>query len=362
MSDKTLARRTAVSVSFDGVNITNAISNYITSLTYMDCEEGESDDLQIELQDRDGKWLDKWISSAITKSSKNKKVGKMKSSALVISAVITAKNWEDDGKDYKLKCGKFSLDTVKASGPPSTVTIKAIGLSYSTPMRQTKKSKTWENIKLSAIAKQIASANGINCKFLSTKDPTYKKVEQSKTSDLAFLSKLCKDADISLKTTSNGLVLFLKSQYESKKVVATIKKSSQDVLKYTLNNTDGETQYTSCRVRHPTKKGTISGIAYIDDYDKDGKSNKQLELYAKVHSAAEAKSLAAAQLRLHNQHECTASFTMLGNVKLIAGVTVRVSGWGYWDGKYMISKAKHSVSNGGYTTQIECRKIIDKTL
>ena len=361
MSDKTLVRRTSLGIIFDGVDMSNTINHYITSMTYTDCEEGESDDLQLDLQDREGTWLTKWLEKAVYKASTKKAVKKMKSTGLIISATIKAQNWADNGKDASLKCGKFEIDAVSASGPPSTVSIKATSLSYSSAVRQTKKSKSWENYHLSGIAKEIAQKNKMRCFFESKSDPHYKKMEQSKTSDIAFLSKLCKDAGISLKTTSQGIVLFNKEQYEAKSPVMTIKPSSKNLLKWKLDNGQTNTQYSSCRVRHTTKKGTlICGIAYIDDYDKDASSNQQLELYANVSTISEAKALAANQLRLHNQHECTVSFTMTGNPKLVAGITVTLSGWGLWDGKYIISKAKHTVSSRGYTTTIQLRKVISK--
>lgn len=59
MSDSNLARRAKIQVAFDGVDITSSIAPYILSATYTDNEEDETDDLQIELQDRDGIWLTK---------------------------------------------------------------------------------------------------------------------------------------------------------------------------------------------------------------------------------------------------------------------------------------------------------------
>ena len=65
MSDKNLARRTAISVYFGGLDITKDMQKYLISLTYTDNEEDEADDLQIKLQDRDGIWREKWLNTAI---------------------------------------------------------------------------------------------------------------------------------------------------------------------------------------------------------------------------------------------------------------------------------------------------------
>lgn len=42
-----------------------------------------------------------------------------------ISAVFVRENWTGGGRDKVLDCGQFELDSVDASGPPNTITIKA---------------------------------------------------------------------------------------------------------------------------------------------------------------------------------------------------------------------------------------------
>ena len=53
MSDKSISRRTDVEIMFDGVDISSSIRNYFISLTYLDSEDDESDDLEIRVEDRD---------------------------------------------------------------------------------------------------------------------------------------------------------------------------------------------------------------------------------------------------------------------------------------------------------------------
>lgn len=65
MSNKDLARRTVAEVCFDGVDISTSVRKYLLSLTYTDNEEDEADDLQINLEDRDGIWLTKWLNAAV---------------------------------------------------------------------------------------------------------------------------------------------------------------------------------------------------------------------------------------------------------------------------------------------------------
>ena len=63
MSDKTLARRTAVKLYFKGRDISKDLSKYLLSLSYTDKEEDETDDISISLDDREGKWIKDWLNT-----------------------------------------------------------------------------------------------------------------------------------------------------------------------------------------------------------------------------------------------------------------------------------------------------------
>lgn len=351
MSGKDLARRVAVEVAFDGVDITASIKPYLLSVTYTDNEADETDDLQISLQDRASVWMEQWMNEAIASAAAAK---------LKIDAVIVPEGWTGGGKDAILPCGQFELDSVDAAGPPASLTIKGTSLPFSAQIRQTKKSKAWEAFTLSGIAGEIAAMNGMACMYESAADPFYTRVEQTKTSDIAFLSALCRDAGISLKATNQILVLFDQAAYEARKAVITIRRGDGSYTKYKLNTGSADTQYTSCRVSYVNPAGKcIEATAKIKDYKEKSKNNQQLEVSAKVASIAEAKALAEKRLRLHNKYQKTASFTLPGNPALVAGVTVTLERWGAWDGKYIISQAKHTVGGSGYTVQIKLRRALE---
>jgi len=513
MSDKDLARRTDAEVFFDGVDISKSLRKYLISMTYTDYEENETDDLQIEIEDRDAVWLSKWLNVAIqaaassppsapqasgslykvtAKSGLNvrsgpgtsyKKLGllafgtqvnvasisngwatftysgktaylsatylsqvssggggssstswtvgesviangrpqyssygdgtpgreitnykgsitylnlksgvpypihvgslgwfaisqiqkanagggsSVESSSnavkgLRIQAAIVRKNWQGDGKDKVLDCGQFELDSVEAGGPPSSIIIKGTALPFNAQVRQTKKSKAWESYNLSKIANEMASKNGMTCMYESANDPFYGRVEQITISDIAFLSKLCKEAGISLKVSNNIIILFDQEAYEKKPTVFTIKRGSGTYTKYKLRTGEVDQKYASCRVSYinPATGKTIQGIAYAEDYDAKSKHNQTLEISAKVNNAAEAQTLAYKYMRLKNKYEYTAVFTLPGNPDLVAGVTIQLSNWGAWDGKYIINEARHTLNNSGYTTQIRLRHVLE---
>ena len=346
MNHADLSRRTEVEIAFDGADITNSIKPYLLSVTYTDNEEGETDDLQVKVQDRDGEWLQSWLDRAIAAAAGAK---------LTFSAAFTQKNW---GNDATLPTGDFELDGVSYDDPPATAAVKGTSLPFSAPIRQTKKSKAWENYALSGIAGEIAGANGLRLLFESANDPFYERVEQRKTSDSAFLAKLCKDAGISLKATDGALVLFDQAAYEAKPPVRTIRKGAKGgYTKVSLSTGAADHQYGSCRVSYvdPGSGKCIEGT-YSANEEETGQC---LEISAKVSDAGEAKALAEKRLRLHNRLTRFASFSFPGDPALVASVTVQLEGWGGWDGKYIVKRAVHTVDPSGYTTKINARRCLE---
>ncbi len=280
------------------------------------------------------------------------------SKGLTIQAIIKRHNWNSGGKTEVLDCGTFELDSVSASGPPAAVLIKGTSLSYSSTVRQMLKSKSWEHYVLSGIANEIADKNGMTCMYLCDSDPSYVRVEQYRMSDIAFLQKLCHDAGFSLKVSNNTVVIFDKEKFESLPTTRTIYRGKDGrYKKYSLATAENNC-YTSCTVSYVNNGGqTISATVYADGIEaKDDK--QRLKIHQKVSSVAEAEQLAEKMLRLHNKFEFTANLTFPGDPSLVAGITVELSGWGAWDGKYIISQSKHNVNHSGYTTQVTLRKAV----
>lgn len=61
------SRRARVQVEYDGVDITEALSNGLLSLTYTDSTD-KADDIQITVEDRDGNWRGPWYPKVAAKS------------------------------------------------------------------------------------------------------------------------------------------------------------------------------------------------------------------------------------------------------------------------------------------------------
>lgn len=349
MSDKSIARRTAVKVIFDGTDISKNLEKYLLSISYTDNDEDTGDDLQIKLQDRDGIWREKWLANAIWESGKG----------MTIQAVFGRQNWKSDGVDELLECGTFELDSVTAQGPPNTITIKGTAIPYNGAIQQTEYSKSWENYDLKKIAGEIASKSDMGLMYLSAKNPSYERVEQYRCSNITFLKKLCQDAGLSLKVSNMILVIFDQAEYENRGPIREIRYGQGGgYSKYKLNTKETET-YALCRVYYNNDGTLIESTQKAENYDPKNNSNQKLEINQKVNTVEEAKALAKEMLRLYNKYGFEGTFTFPGDPSLVAGATVALKGFGCFDGNYLIKQAVHTVSgSGGYTTQIRIQKAL----
>ncbi|MCD7918647.1 MAG: peptidoglycan-binding protein [Clostridiales bacterium] len=273
---------------------------------------------------------------------------------------IVQKNWASDGKDITLNCGTFEMDEVQMKGPPQTVTLRGTALSYSSSTRTTKRTQAWENTTLLAIAKSIAKRGGYSVLYLSDTTVKYTRKEQSNQTDIVFLQKLCTAAGLSLKVTDGTLVIFDQKTYEAKTTVRTIKRGDGSYSSYNFKTSLSDTAYSACHVSYDdTDTGKTIEYTYVPSgstYDEDNVLEVTNE---KVSTTAEAKALAIAKLRAANKGETEGSFTMAGDMSLVAGLTVQVTDYGAYDGKYIIERSVHKVSStGGYTTSITLRQVI----
>lgn len=276
----------------------------------------------------------------------------------VLTAYICQKNRDSDGKDRTLYCGKFSIDTIKASGPPSKITLKGTSLSAGAAIRTVKKNKAWENIRLSGIANQIAANNGMKCSFASDFNPMYTRKEQSGESDIVFLQRLCTAAGISLKVTDGALVLFDEADYEKKAPVTTFENGKGNVLSYSFTDGASDRSYSSCHVSYTNPDtGVTIEYTYTPRIDNPG-TGEVLEISERVENREEARQLAMKRLRAKNKDRFSASLKIIGDADIAAGSTVNIKGWGDFDGKYIIKTAAHSIGSG-YTTSITLRKCLE---
>ncbi|MCD8355859.1 MAG: CHAP domain-containing protein [Clostridia bacterium] len=263
MADIDKARRTALGMTINNADVTSEIQNRLISMTFTDAADGQDDDIEIVLADRDNIVIGSWLMSEIGKrAAENLK--KNNGSKAIIVPTITQQNWNGNGKNISLCCGNFVLDKVTMDGPPQTVTMIGTGLGYGDSSRSAKRTKAWEKTTLQKIALAIGKNCGYSVMYLSDKTISYSRVEQNNVTDAAFLQRLCTAAGMSLKTTSSTLVIFEQSIYENKTATRTITKGDGSYESYAFNAELSDTYYDECTV---TYEDPITGTTYTGTYN-----------------------------------------------------------------------------------------------
>lgn len=160
---------------------------------------------------------------------------------------------------------------------------------------------------------------------------------------------------MALKVTNKQIVIFDESKYEKIAPIMTIVRGKSAILSYSGISATREV-YSAARVEYKggSKKESIRYTYIPPNRPKTGKT---LVINERVTSIAEAERLAKMRLRQKNKEEVKLSITMMGDIRLVAGVTVMVQGWGKFDGKYFVETAEHS--GPGYTTKVELRRVLE---
>lgn len=333
-----LSRRTEVYIEYENKDISADIKPYLLDFSYQDNED-EADDLQITLEDKKELWQKDWFPERGAK----------------IKAEIITINYEYEGQRLRLPCGTFEIDDISCSGPPNTVKLKAISIPVSNSVNQETKTRAWEKISFKDIANEIASKNGMGIMIDINNDKFYDRVDQNQESDLAFVKRLCKDMGLVIKVANLNIVIFEDKKYEEKSVVRTITKSEPSLKSYEFN-INSLSAYKAAKVSYKDPETGDLEEAIVEN-EIEQNSSKTLQINQRVKNKGEAEELGKKSLQKENKKTRTARFTLAGDIKLVAKQTIRVEGWGKFDGKYLVNNATHKIGTSGYTVDVDCSKI-----
>lgn len=342
------ARRCLVIVTYNGKDISADLQQYLKSVSYTDNMSGEADDLQLTLEDRQGLWQASWMPE--------------KGATLDVSVKVI-----DAGTEQVVRFGLFEIDEITSSGMPSEVCIKAVSVPDNNNLRGVERTRSWEKAELKSIANDIAGGAGLELLY-DAKDynPTIDRAEQSEQSDLSFLYKLCADHGLALKICNNQLVIFDEADYEAADAVAQLlkpgniaadgAKTIKYLKRYSLSSKVRDV-YKACHVKYQEGKDKQKIEATFTAPDKtDGKT---LEVNEQVSSIADAERLAKKRLREKNSAEISGSFDIIGCPELAAAAVIQLSGFGVFDGKYILTQVRHEIGSGGYTTGVDMRRCLN---
>ena len=333
-----LARHLGANIKIAGKDVTKDISPYLKSISYEDVLTGETDTCEIEVQDVERIFISDWFP----------KRGE------TLEIELIREFWQGDEQVETLPLGVFEIDEITNSYPPNVAKIKANSCPQNSELRQVDASKSWENVKLSQIAQDIATVAGYELFFDASDDPDIKRAEQSEHSRLAFLEKLCKDNGLALKFADGKLIIFDEEQYEQQEPISTLDYDLSIIEKFNAMATLTEI-YKACEVNYKHGQKDEKFSAKFEDPNKEG--GKTLKINQKVENQAEAEKLARKKLREKNKDEIKINLTTVGRFCYLSGQVIELKGHGFYDGRYLIERARHKVGSS-YTCDLELRKCL----
>lgn len=315
--------------------ITSDIAPYVTRVSYSDNIKSESDTIEVELENTDGRWLDKWYP------------GK--------GDTLTLKLGYSGGK--LLSCGTFSIDEIEVGSPPSTVSIRGVATSVNTALR-TKSSRGFENTTLAAIAGRVAQKHGL--KLVGGIEPIkLDRVTQYAETDVGFLKRLASEYGYAVKVVSDQLVF---SHLTTLRQLDPVKQlSPTDVARYSLRDTINQV-YKSAKLKHQKasdKKLVVyeaDGSATTTTTKSSGKATSAdtLKVTSRSSDKDSAQMKANAALDKHNEYQQTGSLTLMGTPQLTAGNKIELVKFGQLSGQWLITVARHAFDrSSGYVTELE---------
>jgi uncharacterized protein len=322
----------AWTLDYRGVAITGRIEKMVVGIEYTSFESGASPDLEITLEDRDRRWQGPWFPQ--------------RGDQVDVSIGYTG---------ALVPCGRFQVDEVTLDGPPDQVKMKCLAVLI-TPDARTPNSIPYENFTLAQIADLIAGKHGwslVNAP--EAIDIQYERVTQNQETDVEFLHRLARENNYDFTVKGGQLIFYSKTALENQAAVFTYRRGDGNEEKFSFTAKTHVT-YKSATVsyQNPDTKALITATVDADPAVAVGDT---LPLQMQCENGQDAAQKAKAALHDHNMLIVTGKLTIPGQT-IPAGSVIAVSGFGQFDGDYMIAKAIHRVNrNEGYSTELELRSI-----
>lgn len=342
-------RQPAFKIVYNKKDITAEITPYVASIRYKDATEGKSDEIQIEVSNTTGIWLNEWYPT-------------------LGDTMTVSIGWPD----LLMKCGTFEVDEPEVKFGPDIMVIKGIaaGISKST---RTKRSDQHENKTLAQIAKKVADRYGYTISGTIADTGQIVRETQNMETDLSFLKRLSMQYG-HLFSVRDSVITFT-NMYELEALAAAATISRNDIKPGSTIKDKSYDTYKKVHLKsfNPmAKKVYETTFAYPDHTNVDGFTYQSIvkddvkEVRTRVGSNQEANLKAVAELHSSNSKQQEGVITVVGNPLLVAGNNFELTEVGKISGTYHIAESDHLIIPGeGYETEIHIKRVgyinIEKT-
>jgi phage protein D len=324
-----------IQVLYNSKDITTDITKYLLEFKYSDKLEGQSDEIEILLEDAERLWQGEWIAGKGDK----------------IEAYIGYA-----GKPL-VNCGKFSVDEINLSGSPDVVSIRAIGAGINNSIR-TRKSFAHEKKTLRQIAQAVADANGMTLQG-TIPDILIERSTQNRESDLGFLRRLAQNFGLIFSVRDN-LIIFT-DMFEIEAANSVLQFGRTDVRSFDFTDSAVKTYKSSSVGYRSPETGELVVYNQNNDliYKTTVSGDRIIIKDLRVENKGQAERVATVTLHQNNTAGLTGRLRLYGNELCLSGSNIELdTSWKRFSGKYQITASTHIINkNVGYTTDIDIKGI-----
>lgn len=327
------SHKAAFQVLLDGKDITDRVSPRLLSLTLTEARGDEADQLDLVIDDADGKM-------AIPK----------RGAELAVSL-----GWAGQALVGK---GKFKVDDVEHSGAPDTITLRARSADFTSDLRL-RRERSWTDTTAGQVLADIAGRHGLTLKVSDNlAGQELPILAQSRESDLQVLRKLGKQFD-AVATIKSGMLLFAPigaGKTASGKDLPPFRVRRQDGDRHSWKAADRDGAYTGVTASWRSSAGAKRHS------ERAGKTGKVKHLRRVYSTKVDAQRAAKAEWARVQRGGATLSLNLaLGRPDLFPELQGAVSGFGkpeFDHGSWLIVRTVHTLAAGGLVTALELETAI----
>lgn len=357
----------AFMLTLNSQDITRNFYDRLISLTMTDNRGFEADQLNIELDDTDGK---------VELPQRG--------------AVLTL--WLGWQGSALLNKGDFTVDEIEHRGAPDTLTLRARSADFRGSLNA-RREESWHDTTLGDLVSTIAKRNKLTASVAdSLKKIPVPHIDQSQESDAVFLTRLANrnGAAVSVKagkllflragsaTTASGAAIpqmtLTRSDGDRHQFAIADRSAYTGVTAKWLHTEDPKPQKQKVTLKRKPKEGQLRALQHpkATPDSKETALKKEQEAREDEYMAGEAdnvlalttvyaskeQAMRAAQAKWDMLQRGAAEFSItlaLGRADLFPETPMRVSGFKRVidDQLWLISKVTHNLNNNGYTTGLE---------
>jgi putative bacteriophage regulatory protein len=241
------ARNIRVIVIFNKVDISEEVAHSISSLNYTDNSKNAIDDLEIELENLDYRWLKEWYPDENAQ-------------------LLVGIHEEMENETNFLDLGTFYVD--EPTFEDHKLTLKCLALPLDQNIRDQKNSVAWEKVTLKELVMQIANKHEMNAE-LYAENVFFERLDQNKETDLAFINRVVKEIGLNMKVSDDKIIIFDDEEMEKNDTIEVFNIKDYRIRSFSLKKKNKEI-YDKVEVSYydPDKKKVVKEIITKEELDK----------------------------------------------------------------------------------------------